>query len=285
MFVARVHKLAVVGAGTMGRGIVEVAARGGTTVTVVDRDSSVLERSRAALHSSLSLLSEQGRLDEQPEAVAERIQYSSNLEAVADCTVVIEAVIEDASVKTQLFAELDQLLLADAIIATNTSSIPIARLAGNTAHPERVVGLHFFNPVPRMPLVEVIPSLLTDPGVTAEIKTFAEEGLGKETVLCPDRAGFLVNAILVPYLLVAIRSLEAGISSRDEIDRAMVGGCGMPIGPLKLCDMIGLDTMLLVAQSLYAEHLDPIYAPPPLLRRHVDAGWFGLKSNHGFYTY
>ena len=214
-----------------------------------------------------------------------RLTFSLDVSDLADCPIVIEAIREDVADKIALFRALDKVLEPTAVVATNTSSIPVAKLAAATDQPGRVLGLHFFNPVPLMPLVEVIPSLLTEGWAVERADAFVREVLGKDVIRARDRAGFVVNAILVPYLLSAIRSLEHGVASRDDIDKGLVGGCGMPMGPLRLCDLIGLDTLLLVADSLYSEHLDPAFVPPALLRRHVDAGWLGRKSDRGFYEY
>jgi 3-hydroxybutyryl-CoA dehydrogenase len=277
--------IGVVGAGVMGLGIAEASARAGCNVTVVESFEAALASAPDRLQASLLRAQKSGRLAEEPAEVLARVTFADDYRSLADADIVIEAIRESVDDKLVLIAQLDEVLSADAVIASNTSSIPIARLANGSQHPGRVIGLHFFNPVTSMPLVEVVPSLLTDARTTDVVTTFAAGTLGKQTVLTRDRAGFLVNAILVPYLLSAIRTLEQSIATRDDIDAGMVGGCGMPMGPLRLCDMIGLDTMLLVSESLYAEHLDPSFAPPALLRRHVDAGWLGRKSGRGFYDY
>jgi 3-hydroxybutyryl-CoA dehydrogenase len=269
----------------MGMGIAEVGARGGWSVVVVDTETAALDRARAAIEKSLSRAVSSGRLAADVTEVMGRLTFTQDLGALAGCPIVIEAIREDLEDKIALFARLDEVLDPRAVIATNTSSIPVAKLAAATAHPGRVLGLHFFNPVPVMPLVEVIPSLLTEDWATEQADAFTRDVLGKQVIRAKDRAGFVVNAILVPYLLSAIRSLDNGVASRDDIDEGLVGGCGMPMGPLRLCDLIGLDTMLLVSESLYSEHLDPSFAPPALLRRHVDAGWLGRKSGRGFYDY
>lgn len=275
----------VVGAGVMGLGIAEVAAQAGCMVAVLESVPQALDSAPVRLLASLNRAKKKGRLAEEPSDVLSRITFSSAPQSLTGATLVLEAIRETVEDKLALMRLLDEVLAPTSIIATNTSSIPVARLAQASTHPGRVIGLHFFNPVPSMALVEVIPSLLTDQGTTDAVTRFATETLGKQAVLAPDRSGFLVNAILVPYLLSAIRSLEQHVASRDDIDAGMVGGCGMPMGPLRLCDLIGLDTMLLVAQSLYAEHLDAAFAPPALLSRHVDAGWLGRKTGRGFYDY
>jgi 3-hydroxybutyryl-CoA dehydrogenase len=269
----------------MGMGIAEVGARGGWSVIVVDTETAALERARAAIEKSLNRAVTSGKLEGDVAEILGRMTFTQDLASLADAAIVIEAIRENLEDKIALFTQLDAILATTAVIATNTSSIPVAKLASATAHPGRVLGLHFFNPVPVMPLVEVVPSLLTQDWATEKADAFTREVLGKQVIRAKDRAGFVVNAILVPYLLSAIRSLDNGVASRDDIDTGMVGGCGMPMGPLKLCDLIGLDTMLLVSESLYSEHLDPAFAPPALLRRHVDAGWLGRKSGRGFYDY
>jgi 3-hydroxybutyryl-CoA dehydrogenase len=198
---------------------------------------------------------------------------------------VIEAIRESLDAKAALLRDVDALVPPHALVLTNTSSIPVVRLARTTARPGRFLGLHFFNPAPVMPLVEVVPTLLTEEWATSRAEEFAGGVLGKRVIRAQDRPGFVVNALLVPYLLSAVRMLENATATRDDIDEGMVAGCGMAMGPLRLCDLIGLDTLVLVAESLYAEHLDPAYAPPSLLRRYVDAGWLGRKSGRGFYDY
>jgi 3-hydroxybutyryl-CoA dehydrogenase len=277
--------LGVVGSGTMGTGIAEVGARSGWSVVVVDTEPAALERARAAIEKSITRAVSSGKLDAVADEVMARLTFTQKLTDLAPCPVVIEAVRESFEDKVAVFRELDSILDENAVVATNTSSIPVARLAAATTHPGRLLGLHFFNPVPVMKLVELVPSLLTDPEAADRVEAFARDVLGKDVIRAKDQAGFVVNAILVPYLLSAIRSLDNGVASRDDIDSGLVGGCGMPMGPLQLCDLIGLDTMLLVAESLYSEHLDPAFVPPTLLRRHVDAGWLGRKSGRGFYDY
>jgi len=277
--------MGVIGSGTMGMGIAEVGARGGWSVIVVDTEQAALDRARTSIERSITRAVSTGKLDAVVDEVMARVTFTQKLTDLASCPFVLEAIRENVEDKVAVFRELDTILEPSAVIATNTSSIPVAKLAAATAHPERVLGLHFFNPVPLMPLVELIPSLLTDADAADRAELFARDVLGKDVIRAKDQAGFVVNAILVPYLLSAIRSLDNGVASRDDIDHGLVGGCGMPMGPLRLCDLIGLDTMLLVAESLYSEHLDPAFVPPALLRRHVDAGWLGRKSGRGFYSY
>jgi 3-hydroxybutyryl-CoA dehydrogenase len=279
------NRLGVVGCGLMGAGIAEVGAKGGCDVTIVDAFPDALDQAKVRMAASLAKAEEKGKLSEPADAILARLTFSSDLRDLADCEIVIEAIREQLDDKVALVERLDDILAPDAIIATNTSSIPVAQLAAASAHPERVLGTHFFNPVPVMPLVEVISAIQTDPAAADRTHTFCAEKLGKKVIRAKDRAGFLVNALLVPYLLDAIRSLENGVATKEDIDEGLKGGAGMPMGPLQLCDMIGLDTMLLVSASLYAEHLEPRFAPPALLKRHVEAGMFGRKSGRGFYDY
>jgi 3-hydroxybutyryl-CoA dehydrogenase len=279
------NRLGVVGSGVMGSGIAEVGARRGCNVVVVDVSSAALDGARSRMEASLAKAEKAGKLSEPMSTVLGRVTFSTNISALADRQIVIEAIRETVEDKVSLIGSLDAVLAPDAIIATNTSSIPVAQIAAASKFPGRVLGLHFFNPVPVMPLVEVIASLVTEPEVADAAHEFCVGVLGKTAIRAADRSGFVVNVILVPYLLSAIRSLQNGVASREDIDEGMVGGCGMPMGPLRLCDMIGLDTMLLVSQSLYAEHLDAAFAPPALLKRHVEAGLLGRKSGRGFYDY
>lgn len=277
--------VAVIGSGVMGAGIAEVAARAGCEVTVVDAVEEAIREARRRIQASLERAASSSRLVEPVADILARIRFGTELSAVRDSDVVVEAIRESFDEKAALFRDVDALVGPRTLLLTNTSSIPVARLASTTAHPERFLGLHFFNPAPVMPLVEVVPSLLTEEWATVRTEEFARDVLGKRVVRAQDRSGFIVNALLVPYLLSAVRMLERALATREDIDEGMVGGCGMSMGPLRLCDLIGLDTLVLVAESLYDEHLDPAYAPPPLLRRYVDAGWLGRKSGRGFYSY
>lgn len=269
----------------MGAGIAEVGAKGGCDVTVVDAFPTALESALERMAASLTKAAGAGRLAEPVEDILGRITFTTEIAALSDREIVIEAIRETVADKVALIAHLDAVLSPQAIIATNTSSIPVAQIAAASVHPGRVLGTHFFNPVPVMPLVEVVACLVTDPAVADLTHEFCAEVLGKKVIRAEDRAGFVVNAILVPYLLSAIRSLQNGVASLEDIDEGLVAGCGMPMGPMRLCDMIGLDTMLLVSQSLYAEYLEPAFAPPALLKRHVEAGLLGRKSGRGFYEY
>ena len=277
--------LGVVGAGTMGAGIAQTAARAGVPSVVVEADTAARQRAQSAIAAGIEKGHAKGSVASSVDQAIDSITWVDDISALAEVHFVVEAIPEIREAKESLFDQLDQVCSPTTILATNTSSIPIAAIARATSHPERVLGLHFFNPVPAMPLVEVIPSLLTSDDVTDAAEQFIQEALGKITIRAKDQAGFVVNAILVPYLLSAIRSFENGVASAEDIDAGMVGGCGMPMGPLALCDLIGLDTMLFVADSLHAEYQDAATIAPSLLRRHVDAGWLGKKTGRGFYDY
>lgn len=281
-------RVGVVGGGIMGAGIAEVCLRAGLDVVLVEVDAAAAERAEGRLRSSLGRAVERGKLA--PAAAEEalgRLDCAVELEALADRSVVIEAVVENHDAKLAVFERLPAVVSdPDAILASNTSSIPIVELAA--AAGERggnVLGLHFFNPVPVLSLVEVIPSLLTADAVVERAKGFAAGRLGKEPIVAPDRAGFTVNALLIPYLLAAIRMFEQGLASAEDIDQGMVKGCAHPMGPLALADLIGLDTVMGVAETLYGEHREQLFAPPPLLQRLVAANLLGRKSGRGLYSY
>ena len=279
------NRLGVVGCGLMGSGIAEVGAKSGCDVLVVDTNDEILGVAQKRMQASLAKQEEKGKLKEPADIIFGRITFTTDLKAMGDREIVIEAIRESIDDKAALLAKLDDIVSDGCIVASNTSSIPIATIAAASKRPDRIVGAHFFNPVPVMPLVEVISALQTNPAIADATHEFCANVLGKKVIRATDQAGFVVNALLVPYLLDAIRMLQNGIASKEDIDEGMVGGCSMPIGPIALCDLIGLDTLLLVAESLYAEHLDPGCAAPSLLRRHVEAGMLGRKSGKGFYTY
>ncbi|MFT4298968.1 MAG: 3-hydroxybutyryl-CoA dehydrogenase [Aeromicrobium sp.] len=279
-----IDRVAVIGGGQMGAGIAEVCARAGAEVVVVESDGEGGRRALARIDGSLDRAVRRGKLeDAERRATIERIGVSTDLAACADRQLVIEAIVEDADAKIAVLSSVNRVLTnPKAILATNTSSIPIMKLAAATGAPERVVGLHFFNPVPVMPVVEVITTLATRPEVVERVRSFATDQLGKSVIDAQDRAGFVVNSLLIPYLLSAIRMLESGYASAEDIDAGMRLGCGHPMGPLELADLIGLDTVQAIAESMYAEHKEPLYAPPPLLSRMTDAGLLGRKSGRGF---
>ncbi len=277
----------VVGCGLMGSGIAEVFARAGRTVLVHEIDEASAARGRARVESSFERAVSKGKLDAQvAEDALARLTVGTDLEALSDVGLVIEAATEDAAVKIDMFGRLDRIVQRDeAVLASNTSSIPIMKLGSVTRRPENVIGLHFFNPVPVLPLVEIVPSMLTSEQTVSQVHRIAEDELGKTVIQSQDRAGFIVNALLVPYLLSSIRMLESGFASAEDIDAGMVRGCAHPMGPLQLADLIGLDTVVSIADSLYAEFKEPLYSAPPVLLRMVDAGLLGRKAGRGFYRY
>jgi 3-hydroxybutyryl-CoA dehydrogenase len=280
------ERVGVVGSGIMGAGIAEVAARSGCDVVVREVTPELAEAGRARVAASLQRAVTRGKLAATDrDAALGRIRTTTSLDDLADRDLVIEAVVEDEPTKTALYRELSGVVRPDCVLASNTSSIPISRLAAAAQRPERVLGMHFFNPVPVLPLVELVPSLRTGQSTVDTARAFAEHRLGKKTVLCKDRAGFVVNALLVPYLLAAIRMVEAGVASAEDVDTAMVAGANHPMGPLALTDLIGLDTTAAVAVSMYEEFKEPLYAAPPLLLRMVEAGLLGRKSGQGFFSY
>ncbi|MEK9837833.1 MAG: 3-hydroxybutyryl-CoA dehydrogenase [Ilumatobacter sp.] len=282
-----IERVGVIGCGLMGSGIAEVCARAGLDVMVREVDAAAAEAGRQRLVTSLDRGVTAGKLTEpeRDEALA-RLSFTTAIDDLADRQMVVEAVVEDEAMKVDIFRELDRVLVDDsAILASNTSSIPIMKLGTVTERPEQVIGVHFFNPVPVLRLVEIVTSLMTGPETTARAEAFATESLDKRVIRSQDRAGFVVNALLIPYLLSAIRLMESGFASRDDIDVGMVEGFSHPMGPLRLTDLIGLDTTLAVAESLYEEFKEPLYAPPPLLSRMVDAGLLGRKAGRGFYEY
>ncbi|MDQ3403574.1 MAG: 3-hydroxybutyryl-CoA dehydrogenase [Actinomycetota bacterium] len=271
----------------MGSGIAEVCARAGLDVVVAEVTATALDAGRRRVEKSLErgVRSEKLTADER-DAALDRMRFTTDLGEFADRQVTIEAVAELEQVKTDVFTTLDKVVEDPAaIFASNTSSIPIMKLGMATSRPQQVIGVHFFNPVPVLKLVELVPSLLTAPETQDRAKSFVEGTLGKQVILSQDRAGFVVNALLVPYLLSAIRMIESGFASAEDIDNGMVLGCAHPMGPLRLTDLIGLDTTKAIADSLYSEFKEPLYSAPPLLLRMVDAGLLGKKSGRGFYQY
>ncbi len=282
-----IDRVGVVGCGLMGSGIAEVCARAGLDVMIREVSQEAAEAGRARLVKSLDRGLTAGKLTEdERDAAVSRLSFTTDLADLADRELVVEAVVEDEAMKVAIFQHLDQVLTTDgAILASNTSSIPIMKLGTATRRPEQVIGIHFFNPVPVLRLVELVTSLMTSDDTAARSDAFATEVLNKRVIRSQDRAGFVVNALLIPYLLSAIRMMESGFASADDIDTGMVEGCSHPMGPLHLTDLIGLDTTLAVAESLYEEFKEPLYAPPPLLSRMVDAGLLGRKTGRGFYDY
>ncbi len=271
----------------MGSGIAEVLARSALDVLVVERDQEALDAGRQRVLTSLAKARATGKISEDDSRRAlDRLSFSIDIGDLRDYPFIIEAVAEDHAVKLDVFRRLDEVLVdGGAIMASNTSSIPIAALAAATSRPENVIGLHFFNPVPVMKLVEITPSLLTSDETLATARRLAGERLAKTPITSPDRAGFVVNALLIPYLLSAIRMFEAGVATAEDIDTGMTLGCAHPMGPLALTDLIGLDTTAAVAESLYAEFRESHFATPPLLSRMIAAGQLGRKSGQGFYSY
>ncbi|MER5462273.1 3-hydroxybutyryl-CoA dehydrogenase [Streptomyces sp. NPDC002668] len=284
---AGIERIGIVGCGLMGSGIAEVCARAGRDVIVVETSRAAADAGQRRITGSFDRATAAGKLSaEDRDAALARIATTADMDLMADRDLVVEAVAEDEAAKVEVFARLDAIVKRqDAILASNTSSIPVIRLAAATARPEHVVGLHFFNPVPVLPLVELVPSLLTGESTAQRAEAFASDVLGKQVVRARDRAGFIVNALLVPYLLAAVRMVESGTASVEDIDRGMTLGCAHPLGPLALTDLIGLDTTQAIAESMYEEFREPLYAPPPLLARMVDAGLLGRKSGRGFHTY
>ncbi len=282
-----IERVGVVGCGLMGSGIAEVCARAGLDVTVCESTPAAADAGMARITKSLDRMVRSGKMDPtDKERFLDGIRMTTDLERLAQSDIVIEAVAEDQQLKVGVFQRLDEIMRGtDAILASNTSSIPIMKLGIATRRPDLVVGVHFFNPVPVLKLVEIVPSLLTSQATVDDVAHFVETALGKRTIRCQDRAGFVVNALLIPYILSAIRMFESGFASADDIDTGMVEGCNHPMGPLRLADLIGLDTTLAVADSLYAEFKEPLYAPPPLLSRMVEAGLLGRKTERGFFAY
>ncbi len=271
----------------MGGGIAEVCARAGVDVVVFDTTEALTSAGRTRIVKSLERGVSSGKITEaERDRAVGRLRFTTMLADLADRQLVIEAVVEDEKVKAGIFAQLDEIITdPEAVLASNTSSIPIMKLGAATKNPARVLGLHFFNPVPVLPLVELVTTLVTGEAAAARTERFADSVLGKQVVRCSDRSGFVVNALLVPYLLAAIRMVEAGFAGVEDVDKAVVAGLSHPMGPLRLSDLIGLDTLKLIADKMFEEFKEPLYAPPPLLLRMVEAGQLGKKSGRGFYSY
>jgi 3-hydroxybutyryl-CoA dehydrogenase len=282
-----IERVGVVGCGLMGSGIAEVCARAGRDVVVREIDPPTAQAARRNIEKSLERASKRGKLSvEEAEAALGRIRFSDDYADFRDRQIVIEAIVESEPEKLEVFRSLDEVVAAeDAILASNTSSIPVMKLAMATRRPHAVCGLHFFNPVPVLELVELVVSLLTSEETAERAAAFANGVLGKHVIRAKDRAGFIVNQLLIPYLLSAIRMVESGFATPEDIDTGMVKGCNHPMGPLALLDLIGLDTTLAVAESLYEEFREQLYAPPPLLSRMVEAGLLGRKKGRGFFDY
>ena len=283
--VSDIQSVAVVGGGFMGSGIAESVAVAGLPVVVRDVDRASIERAESRLEQSLSRAVRGGKLGStEAQAVRERVELTTDIAAISEADLVVEAVPEDPQLKHDVMEAINSAVRADAIVSSNTSSIPIAQLARSIDNPQRVLGLHFFSPVPVMSLIEVVVALDTAPDVVATAKDFAQR-LGKRPIETKDRSGFIVNMLLVPYLVAAVRMFEDGFATREDIDAGMKLGCGHPMGPLTLCDFIGLDVLYAICNSLYEEFKRAEYAPPPLLKRMLASGRLGRKSGRGFYTY
>ena len=280
-----IKRVGIVGSGIMGSGVAEVAARAGHEVVLRSRSQPTAEAMIAGLEKSLAKQVERAKLDDaEHTAVLGRVRAVSDLGELAECDLVIESIVEDLATKKHLFTELDRVCRDGAILATNTSTLPVVELAMHTGRPDHVCGVHFFNPAPVMALVEIVRAITTSDDTITAVTEFASS-CGKTPVQVRDQAGFVVNALLFPYLNNAVKLYDAGVASRDDIDAAMKGGCNFPMGPLELLDLVGLDTSLAILEALYAEFKDPNYAPAPLLRRMVSAERFGRKTGAGFYDY
>ena len=278
-------RIGVVGCGLMGSGIAQMSALNGYATTVVEINDEVLKKGIANIYDFLEKGKKRGKVtDEQIEAVKKNLSTATSLSALKDCDLVIEAVTENTDLKKKLFKDLSEITRPDCILATNTSSISITEIATAVKNPERMVGMHFFNPVPIMKLVEVIRGLATTDAVMAACREYALS-IGKEPITCSDTPAFVVNKLLIPYLLDAVRMVQDGIATPEDVDKAMVHGCGYPMGPITLLDYVGLDTTCHAADVMYEEFREPKYAAPVLLRRMVQAGRWGRKSGRGFYSY
>lgn len=282
-----IEKIGIIGGGLMGSGIAEINARAGLSVVIVEVDDTGIARAQERISVSLDRAESRGKITaEDAQAVRDHIRYTTDLADLADRDLVIEAASEHENTKLGIFENVGKILEnPNAVLASNTSSIPIVKLGAISGRPDRVMGVHFFNPAPVMKLVELIPSLTTSEETLGRMRNYVTDTLGKKPIDATDRAGFIVNSLLVPYLLSAIRMYEAGYASAKDIDSGMILGCGHPMGPLALSDLIGLDTIQAIGESMYEEFKEPLYSPPPLLDRMVDAGLLGKKSGQGFYPY
>jgi 3-hydroxybutyryl-CoA dehydrogenase len=279
-----IKKVGVLGCGLMGSGIAQVAATAGFDVTVLEVEQKFLDKGFAGIEKSLTKFAEKGTLKESPHAVRARLKGTTSKQDLADCDIVVEAIIENVEEKKKMYSSIDPIVKKEAIFATNTSSISVTELLTAVKRPERFIGLHFFNPVPLMKLVEVVKTIATAPAVYETAYEFGKK-LGKVPVRTSDKTGFIVNRLLVPYLLDAIRAYEEGVGSIEDIDNAMKLGCGYPMGPFTLLDFVGLDTTYYITHVMYDEFKERRFASPPLLKRLVMAGWYGRKSGRGFYDY
>jgi 3-hydroxybutyryl-CoA dehydrogenase len=280
-----ISTVGVIGSGQMGSGIAQVAAQAGFAVVLRSRNLATAESTVGLIGKALAKQVDKGKIDQgEADAVLGRITAVEDLHALDNCDLIVESIVEDLATKKALFTELDGIAKPDAILATNTSTLSVTELAVATARPQSVIGVHFFNPAPVMSLVEIVTSLTTD-DATLEAATRFAENCGKNPVVVKDRAGFIVNALLFPYLNSAVKLFEAGLATRDDIDAAMKGGCGFPMGPFALLDLVGLDTSVAILEALYAEYGDPSMRPHPQLKRMVAAGHLGRKSGRGFYDY
>jgi 3-hydroxybutyryl-CoA dehydrogenase len=284
---SNIQRVGVIGCGLMGSGIAEVCARNGLEVLIQEATVAAMEAGQKRLVTSLDRALGANKItEEERDRAIKNLHFTTDVADLADRQLVVEAVVEDETLKTNIFKSLDKVITDDnAILATNTSSIPVMKLGMATQRPSQVIGIHFFNPVPVLRLVELVASLLTSEDTINRSTAFAEIALHKRVIRSKDRAGFIVNALLIPYILSAVRMLESGYASAEDIDLGMVEGCAHPMGPLRLADLIGLDTTSAVAESLYTEFKEPLYAAPPLLSRMVDAGLLGRKAGRGFYDY
>jgi 3-hydroxybutyryl-CoA dehydrogenase len=280
-----IEQIGIVGSGIMGSGVAEVAAKAGHTVVLRSRTQAGADGMIAGLEKSLAKQVERGKLDEgERDATLARVRGVTDLGELEKCDLVLESIVEDLATKKHLFSELDRICDDHTILATNTSTLPVVEMAMETGRPDKVCGVHFFNPAPAMPLVEIVRALTTSEETLTAAREFATK-CNKTVVDVRDQAGFIVNALLFPYLNNAVRMLDAGVASRDGIDAAMKGGCNFPMGPLELLDLVGLDTSLSILEALYEEFKDPNYAPAPLLKRMVSAERLGRKTGEGFYDY